>query len=63
MMFFAGSRTSVASLYPSLDEYMGLDLRSNEVQHNLAVVPTAYQPPAVVESCPSQVSGFYQNHN
>ena len=51
----------MASLYPSLDEYMGLDLRSNEVQQNLAVIPrAAYQAPALVESRPSQLTGLYK---
>lgn len=51
-----GSRSSVASLYPSLDEYMGLNLNSDEVQQNLAVMPRpAYQPPALVQARPSQI--------
>ncbi|XP_078494747.1 syntenin-1 [Ciona intestinalis] len=51
--------TVVKSLYPSLDEYMGLDLKSNEVRQNLQVVPVpAYGAPALVQNRPSQLAGM-----
>lgn len=57
---FVGSRSSVASLYPSLDEYMGLNLQSPEVRQNLAVVPVPqYHAPAVISNRPTQTTGIY----
>ena len=50
----------MSSLYPSLDEYMGLNLQSVEVRQNLAVIPAPqFQPPAVVSNRPTQITGIY----
>ncbi|CAK8686259.1 syntenin-1-like isoform X2 [Clavelina lepadiformis] len=54
-----GGPSPVASLYPSLDEYMGMNLQSDEVRQNLAVIPSQpYQVPAVVTQRPSQITGM-----
>nr|XP_039265370.1 syntenin-1-like [Styela clava] len=47
---------SYSSLYPSLDEYMGLNLNSSEVQTQLAVIPPQSQAVAVPQA--SQVPGL-----
>ena len=57
-MMTLGGPSPVASLYPSLDEYMGMNLQSDEVRQNLAVIPSQpYQVPAVVTQRPSQITG------
>nr|CAB3265911.1 syntenin-1 [Phallusia mammillata] len=52
---------AVASLYPSLDEYMGLNLQSDEVRRyappNLPVVPVQNQV-AVAQQKPSAITGM-----
>ena len=54
----------VASLYPSLDEYMGLDLRSDELRQNLSVVPVQQaQAPAVIQPTTSQIPGMYHRNS
>lgn len=65
--FLAGP--AVASLYPSLDEYMGLNLHSDEVRQNvpqnLSVVPAQPNQVAVVNQRPSQITGkqlFHLNY-
>lgn len=57
-----------SGLYPSLDEYMGLNLSSAEVQSQLAVIPAQAQTVAI--PTPSQVpgkvflnSGLFQTEN